>query len=878
MEHMKKYFDCVVMLTWSDWETEPRSNRYHYATRFARSVPVLFIQNQRSIQKEMEVSQSEISNLDLINVSAPIRQQEVVAIIDLLRSRGLRRPLIWIYDSINYERLLSAMPKWLCVYHATEDYFTISDAMQTVSKVSNSVYKLLQNIDLVVAVSEPVLCNLIRACKYEGESIVAENACDFEMFSELKEKHANLINPAPKTLLYQGGVNLRLDYELLQDLAKRLPDYKFKFAGRVVASEALNVFASFENVELLGELPPNQVCMEMLSSEIGIIPFIQDQWIRNSFPLKFFEYVACDLPVVSVPIDALTKFVNERNVIRFANNADEFVAAIKQLRSTRYDISSLTARRELASNNSYDKRFERVLSKIAYLIHGAQNSDVPLNTAMLYDPASCHVSTVREHLKACQRYSANDVTYIPAANDWGVKSNIEFFGDIDFALFDAVIVHYSIRLSLPHHLNENLAEALHDFNGLKVLFIQDEYEFVERARTWMDRLKFDLIYTCVPMDQRDFVYPEYRLSHTEFRPTLTGYVPESDRIESFSKPLLERKIAIAYRGRELPPIYGQLGHEKLTIGIVAKDLAERYGLDVDISCKEEDRIYGNQWYEFLGSARATLGTESGSNIFDFDGSISKRLNQECSKNEPLSFDDIWNRVLKEHDGKVRMNQISPKVFEAIKLKTALILFNGDYSGVVRPNIHYIALNKDFSNFDQVVKMLQDDVLIKQMTDKAYEDVILSGKYSYKHFIGGVDQDMRERCLRRVKRQVMYGLVFIKNKNNNLQPCFPAIPLSLPCAADVLNNQTSLQEIQERLRLSFTDNQYSPNVEEPVSEVQPKPSYYLIKKLLMSYGVPPFKRIVSLTKHHPRITNLSRKVYAQLPSRIRGKITKVLKGG
>src|SRR5437016_5499446 len=41
---LNQYFDGVVMLTWSDWRTEPRSNRYHYATRFARSLPVLFVQ------------------------------------------------------------------------------------------------------------------------------------------------------------------------------------------------------------------------------------------------------------------------------------------------------------------------------------------------------------------------------------------------------------------------------------------------------------------------------------------------------------------------------------------------------------------------------------------------------------------------------------------------------------------------------------------------------------------------------------------------------------------------------------------------------------------------------------------------------------------
>lgn len=38
-------FDCLVMLTWSDWHTELRSNRYHYVTRFAATgKEVVFVQ------------------------------------------------------------------------------------------------------------------------------------------------------------------------------------------------------------------------------------------------------------------------------------------------------------------------------------------------------------------------------------------------------------------------------------------------------------------------------------------------------------------------------------------------------------------------------------------------------------------------------------------------------------------------------------------------------------------------------------------------------------------------------------------------------------------------------------------------------------------
>ena len=42
-----------------------------------------------------------------------------------------------------------------------------------------------------------------------------------------------------------------------------------------------------------------------------------------------------------------------------------------------------------------------------------------------------------------------------------------------------------------------------------------------------------------------------------------------------------------------------------------------------------------------------------------------------------------------------MGQISPKMFEAISLGTVLVMFEGKYSNILKPDLHYISLKKDF---------------------------------------------------------------------------------------------------------------------------------------------------------------------------------------
>ena len=104
---------------------------------------------------------------------------------------------------------------------------------------------------------------------------------------------------------------------------------------------------------------------------------------------------------------------------------------------------------------------------------------------------------------------------------------------------------------------------------------------------------------CIKRQGLQLIYPGYRFPATEFLPTLTGYVPEDDSIECFAKPLSERKLLIAYRGRKLSARYGQLGYEKYKIGVEMKAATDARGLPVDIEVDDSKRIYGAAWYEFL---------------------------------------------------------------------------------------------------------------------------------------------------------------------------------------------------------------------------------------------------------------------------------------
>ncbi len=339
---------------------------------------------------------------------------------------------------------------------------------------------------------------------------------------------------------------------------------------------------------------------------------------------------------------------------------------------------------------------------------------------------SLYTSTVREYVESFSLFSIHHIFYVHATSSNPLC--------IDISIFDVVVTHYSIRLSFDWHLSSFYRQALKGYKGLKISFVQDEYDETETIRRSIEELGINILFTCVPEEFIEDIYPSSRFRGVKFIQTLTGWVPSNLENRNEFKPISERQKVISYRGRPLAYWYGDLGQEKVNIGKVVKAECEKRGISVDIEWDEDKRIYGDQWYTFLSNARATLGTESGSNVFDDYGEIRRNIKGEIDKNPAVTYEEIHQKYLVEHEGKVKMNQISPKMFEAIALKTALVLFEGSYSGILKSEVHYISLKKDFSNLDQVLAKLDNISYLEHLTETAFRDIILSGKYNYEQFI------------------------------------------------------------------------------------------------------------------------------------------------
>jgi hypothetical protein len=95
----------------------------------------------------------------------------------------------------------------------------------------------------------------------------------------------------------------------------------------------------------------------------------------------------------------------------------------------------------------------------------------------------------------------------------------------------------------------------------------------------------------------------------------------------------------------------------------------------------------------------------------------------------------------------------------------LVLFEGSYSGILRPWEHYIPLRKDFSNLDLVFKVLSNNEALDLMVNRAHEDVIGSGLYTYQKFVQQYDSVLDAVELQKPSNVVMGAL----GKDVTLEP-------------------------------------------------------------------------------------------------------------
>tara|TARA_B100000902_G_C27272407_1_gene897009 strand:+ start:266 stop:1372 length:1107 start_codon:yes stop_codon:yes gene_type:complete len=135
-----------------------------------------------------------------------------------------------------------------------------------------------------------------------------------------------------KTLVYVGGLSTgRIDFMLLEALAKKLPDYAIllgaKSDGHAETQIAVQKLVSLSNVFLFDDLGYGELAELTHAADACLIPYKTSGFNAGCCPNKLFEYSALGKNTVSTPIPALEVF---SPLVAIAEHHDSFIKKVQE--------------------------------------------------------------------------------------------------------------------------------------------------------------------------------------------------------------------------------------------------------------------------------------------------------------------------------------------------------------------------------------------------------------------------------------------------------------------------------------------------------------------------------------------------------------------
>lgn len=288
---------------------------------------------------------------------------------------------------------------------------------------------------------------------------------------------------------------------------------------------------------------------------------------------------------------------------------------------------------------------------------------------------------------------------------------------------------------------------LRTYDAYKIAMPQDEYIHSKSVCEFIDDFAIDHLFTLAPENNLETLYGRVK---KPFRTTriFPGYLESAlfRKIDNALSKGLERTIDIGYRAWGAPEWVGRHGLLKTQIADAFNASPAAQKLRLNVSTSPQDTIMGDAWYDWLAQCRYVLGVEGGSSLHDPDGRLRDITEAYKKANPDASFEQIEQACFPGLDGKLLHYAISPRHLEAAATRTGQILVRGEYNGVLHADRHYIPVEPDFSNIPEVVEKAADETLRKQMVERAYEEIVRPGLYTWRSHIGAVMDEVRPELL------------------------------------------------------------------------------------------------------------------------------------
>jgi len=335
-------------------------------------------------ERQDEYLRSSLKNVNIYyiceNKLSPILQ-EIFAIKSLKNLGNLDFDIHISLNSLLMSYTVAKKLKVPCLFDICDDIISwinsspqIPTLLKSIGKVVGS-FMLERNIKITERITYSTEFLKSSYSLPENKSVLIPNGVDTNLFykrnEETKAKERFNISEDVLVLGFVGFLGEWVDLQTVFETIKILQD---QVKIRLIVVGNGSKFARFkelskncgvqENVIFTGDVPYSEVPEYISYMDICLLPFDTSAVSQHALPLKLFEYMACEKPVISTPLAGVKEAVEDQ--VLYASNADELKQRILELYHNEELRKRLgkEGRRFVERNYSWNKicrKFEEVL-------------------------------------------------------------------------------------------------------------------------------------------------------------------------------------------------------------------------------------------------------------------------------------------------------------------------------------------------------------------------------------------------------------------------------------------------------------------------------------------------------------------------------------
>lgn len=379
----------VVLFSTADWDTPYWTNKQHTARHLAREgYRVLYVES-------VGLRPPTLSGRDLSRIwhrfrrgLRPIRAVEAgiwilpplaipmkqhwplvrrinqgwmrLRIRRFVRQETFRRPMIWTYHPFMRESI-SGIPHGPVVYHCVDDIAAIPGV--NAAAFNSEERSLLLDCQVVFVTSKALeeKCRQINPNTHYFPNVV-----DLDHFMRAHEDGPlpQDLSDIPRPRIGYIGVlsDYKVDFSLIRNVALQKPNFHWVLIGeeregqRSVWIERLR---ALPNVHFLGYKSYKDLPDYLRGIDVGTLPTLINGYTRSMFPMKYYEYVAAGVPVVSTALAFADGGIGH---ILAARDADEFATAIES--QLKHESLSSEESVRCVGDNTWAARFNKMIDVV----------------------------------------------------------------------------------------------------------------------------------------------------------------------------------------------------------------------------------------------------------------------------------------------------------------------------------------------------------------------------------------------------------------------------------------------------------------------------------------------------------------------------------